>query len=885
MAIFTSIGAAIFGAGTFLAGVTAAGLQIAAGLVVSGIGKAMQGEPEAPKFGVQGKLQAGEDVPRSINLGWNCTAGSLSYHNTWGSGGIMSSRVIALGDLPIRGLVGIEVDGIPCTLGPSETGPITSLFNIIFPGLIGPQTVGRPVLEYRKNGRDHLWVRFYDGTQTSADPLMTNWVSSAERPYGGNRIGRGVPYVVVTAQAPERNDEGDKPLFQGIPEIKFITHGVRWYNIAQDSSMGGVGPHRWDNPATWGGDGDFNPIVQMYNVMRGVRYAGQWLYGMQGTSAARLPALSWIAGIAAAQAAIAGPAGPEPTFRAGGEVQVGAQVASTVEALLTAANARLVESGGEYKIFVGPPGAPVIAFTDGDILSTEEQSFSPFYGLADTVNGVDASYPNPAEGWNVKKAPPLLRPDLEPLAGNRRLMASVALDLVPYAAQAQRLMLWALQEALRARRHTFVLGPEFRVVEAGDVLRWSSVRNGYIDKLFRVDGVVYKFNLDVIVDLTEVDPSDYDWDQATDYRPPIDGPLTLVGPRPLPMQGWQVFPAIIYDDQGRSRRPSIEVHYASGIPSVERVRIQVRIGDENGPLTFDSDGHPYADPWRNVLQGQFSADTVFVARGIFIGPPAAEWSGWFAVRTPDIKLGPLDVVYGDIDLDELGTQIDGYLKWVGSNIRELIEQAQQLALAAGDQELANATQFDQMRRSLSVVTGDLSASFDETVTTAIVPMQGRLVALADAVTDLSAAEGDDLSTARFRMTAQTGLEGGVLIGAQGRTGSEGAWREGGWFLDIPNDEDEPSMFVVQIDQFVVRASDMVATPFIFDGSAIRVANAFIADLTALNIKAGSITADRLNVTALSALSANLGTVTAGIISLGNDALLIDGPNVRILVSD
>jgi hypothetical protein len=427
MAIFTAIGASVATATglAWLGTATAAALQIATGVAFSLIGKSMQGEPEPPRFGVQGKLQAGEDVPRSINLGWNCTAGSLAWHNTFGDGGVMSARVIALGDLPIRELLYPIVDGVDCTLLKGEAHG----------------SYGWPVAEFRKGGQDHLWIKFYDGSQTSADPfLVSTFGSDPDRPYSSSRVAYGVPYVIITARAPERNDEGDKPLFQGIPSLKFVTNGVRWYNPAQDSSVGGSGAHRWDNPATWGGVGDFNPIVHLYNLLRGIRYNGQWFYGMQNTAPARLPVANWIAGINAAQAGIAGPNGTEPTYRAGGEIQVGAQVATTVEAELTAANARLVETGGTYSIFVGPPGTPVFAFTDADILSTEEQSFSPFLSLADTVNGVDAAYPNPAEGWNAKKAPPILRPDLEVLAGNRRLMASVSLDLVPYAAQAQRLM-------------------------------------------------------------------------------------------------------------------------------------------------------------------------------------------------------------------------------------------------------------------------------------------------------------------------------------------------------------------------------------------------------------------------------------------------------------
>ena len=79
--------------------------------------------------------------------------------------------------------------------------------------------------------------------------------------------------------------------------------------------------------------------------------------------------------------------------------------------------------------------------TDGVIISTEEQSFTPFFGLADTVNGISASYPSPADAWNSKVAPPLRNTDYQTLDGGRRLMATVSLDFVPYDGQVQRLVL------------------------------------------------------------------------------------------------------------------------------------------------------------------------------------------------------------------------------------------------------------------------------------------------------------------------------------------------------------------------------------------------------------------------------------------------------------
>jgi hypothetical protein len=670
MAVFTAIGASIFGAGTFLAGLTAAGLQVAAGIAVSAIGRAMSGEPEGQKFGVQGKLQAGEDVPRSIAFGWSCTAGSLAWHGTFGPGGTMSARVIALYDLPIREFRYPIVEGVDCSVLTGEAHP----------------DYGWPVSEFRIGGVDHLWIKFYDGTQTVADPfLVATFGTDPDRPYGASRIGTGVPYVIVFARAPERNDEGDKPLFQGVPSFKFVTYGTRWYNPAQDDTVGGVGAHRWNDPATWGGDGDFNPIVQLYNLWRGIRYNGQWLYGMQATSAARLPVAKWIAGINAAQAAIDGPDGPEPTYRAGGEVQVGAQVATTSEALLTAANARAIENGGLYTVIVGPPGAAVATFADDDILSTEEQSFAPFLSLSDMVNALHASWPNPREGWGQKKHV-LLRPDLEPQAGNRRLPAPISLDLVPYPGQVQRLTQWGMDEALRARRHTFVLGPEFRGLEPGDVVGWTSARNGYVGKLFRVDGVIYKSNLDVIVDLTEVDPSDYDWDQEADYTPVIDGPLILVGPRPMPMTGWQVFPATV-----DGRRPAIEVWAAANVPNVRNVRVQVRIGDETGQLVFDSDAQPYADPWKWILQGQFPPATPCVVRGIFIGPALAEWSGWLAVTTPDVRIGP----------DDLTEEVNESRAWASRSIEQIMADSDAMLAFLGDAMMGGAVDRQTLRTEVA----------------------------------------------------------------------------------------------------------------------------------------------------------------------------------------
>ena len=124
----------------------------------------------------------------------------------------------------------------------------------------------------------------------------------------------------------------------------------------------------------------------------------------------------------------------------------------------------------------------------------------------------------------MTSAPALYRPDLEVKDGNRRLMANPAFNAVPYAAQVQRLQKSAIEEGQRARTHVLVLGPSFWGLEPGDVGSWTSARNGYVAKQFRIDVVNDQANLDSCLSITEVDPSDFDWDHATEFKPVTIGP-------------------------------------------------------------------------------------------------------------------------------------------------------------------------------------------------------------------------------------------------------------------------------------------------------------------------------------------------------------------------
>ncbi len=796
MAIFASIGAALFGAGTFLAGLTAAALQVAAGIAINLIASSLSGQQSAG-FAVQGSLQAGGDLPRSFILGSAATAGSLVYANTWGQASktpnAYLTQVICVADYPVDSLAQVWVEGELVTLAVTPHA-----------------TYGYPVLEYRDGSTDHLWIKFHDGTQTTADTFLTGTVASTERPYQSTRVGVGCPYVIATSRV---NEE----LFTGFPTFKFVLQGAKLYDLTKDTTAGGSGSHRWGDKSTWGGDGDDLPMVQAYNILRGVTISGTWLYGLQDIPAARLPAAHWIAQINKCRAAIDGPDGDEPTYRSGGEIQVNARISDAITALLTSCQGRLAEVGGTYKPYVGEPDASVFSFDDDDIISTSEQTFTPFFGLANTINGITASYPSPADGWNTKVAPALTNADYEVEDGNRQLLADVSFDLVPYAGQVQRLMKSGLAEGRRARRHTFRLPPEAFVLEPGDIVEWTSSRNGYETKLFRVDGIVDLAGLDVMVDITEVDPTDYDWDQVADYRAPVDGAVVRVLPSSQAIVDWAVVAEAVIDDDDNARRPSMRISWDGDQPDVRAVAFQVRLASSEAVVFSGEETSVAADS--ALLPPVFLPNTEYEVRGRYVplSDRATDWSSWLAVTTQDIKLGALDV---SVELDGIADQVVEQLAFITRNFRSVLQALQETGRLVAEQDLANYDTFDQLRRSIGVQLGDLTASFDEVIEVALGPGGS----IATALSSLYAAMGSNNSQVNVRWEAVAAPSGYAARYAIQAAVNDGTFRSATLLLDVPSNPADPTRIVLDADQTVISTDGGATVSAMFDSSGAIIRN-------------------------------------------------------------
>lgn len=741
--LIATVAGAVFSAGAAVK--LAIGLAINVGLSLYQQAKARR---EARKNqqstgGVKLSIQMGESNPRSYLIGTRATAGRRAYINNWGeeenTPNAYITEVVEISCLPsYAGPQGLEAAWFGDTLG-------TILWNEPH-----PDGRGFPVAQYRKNGVDYFWLKYLDGSQTTADSfLLSRFSGRADRPYKDTMIGRGCQIVIVTAR---RHEE----LFRnGFPQGLYQPRPMRLYDLRKDSSVGGNGPHRWHDPSTW--EPSNNLPMMIYNIARGVYYNGRWVHGGRNFSSYRFPVSSWIAALNEADRDVGG---GRRQFQGGLEVSVDRDGLEVIEELRLGCSGRLAEVGGRMKMLIGAPGAAVYSFTDREIVVTDDQDFEPFPTVAATHNTITGVYPEPAQRWADKDAPEQSSPELVARDGGERLAVSFRFDAVFLSAQVQSLTSAMILDEQRWRTHELTLPPNAAALEPNDPVAWSSEENGYSNKKFLVvRAVPLPGRLQRVV-IKEIDPSDYD--PPSIIVPPVIG---WIGPAPVPpqpMYGWQVFPATLPDANGNPRYPTIEVRCAPNQDDVSYVRVQVKLTSSD-ELVFDSGDSTviYEAPYKWVLNAVLAGNADYQARGKFVPTSnrETEWGGWLPVRTPNIDSSDVTVGLGQVREDVIDR-----MKELQHQIDQLAGMVESLSLSVVTADIINQLDRDVIRSELG---GAIASVIEESETrvTAEGAMARRLSAvraelanvLAEGYFSMKAnTQGDNLASVEFGVRAKKG---------------------------------------------------------------------------------------------------------------------------------
>jgi len=577
------------------------------GILVSALNAAIQGNRRSGRRGIETEVAlTGELNPQSFIVGRYATAGAHVWtptgHDDGGTPNRMLVQIFDLGDFTGGTLDGVIHNAQELELSDDEH-----------------PDYGRKVLgDYE----DRMWVRFHDGTQTEADALLIDKYSDhPERPWSSDMIGRGKVYAIVTTKL-------QSSLWNGrVPEFTFVLWGMPFYDVRKDSSVGGSGSHRWDDPATW--EVTENNIVIAYNIKRGIVLPDGSVYGGDAEFE-DLPLSEWAAAMNACDLDRETSSGMMPSYRAGYEVKVDEEPASVISKLMTGCNGAVAPDGGMYRVRAGTVNLPAFFITDDDILGDRAQTMDPWPDLGQVVNGIEATFPNPDAAWQATDAPALYDAELEAEDQGRRKVKSVDFATVPFPLQVQWLMLGLKNNARRFLRHTLPLGPEAAFLGPLDVISWTSDYNQYSGKLFEIARKSTGLRDYVSsVDMLEVDPSDDAWDISDEkptYRPPVVKP-------PVSFKVVCVMvPDPIKDGTGTPKRPGCTLTFGGFVG--EGIEYEIR-----DATTFE------------VVAMGTSSDTesgvIVVSEGLIagqevqgrlrpVGQLASDWSDWASTTVPDV---------------------------------------------------------------------------------------------------------------------------------------------------------------------------------------------------------------------------------------------------------
>lgn len=667
-AVASWVGSSI-AAGGFLGAALRIGISVGTSLLASTLaGKKSSGTSGT---NVSFDISFGDDAALTFIAGRYVTAGKRKYIGTWGKNHRYVTDVIEVSCLPHASLENIWVD--------DEIGTVLTETDTDGTGY----TLGHPVTNYDDAGDDgtghRIWVRWMDGTQTAADPMLVAlFGDDSDHPWTSDMVGTGKSYAIVTTRY-------DEETLTSYPTYLFEPSPLPMYDPRKDGSTGGSGAHRWGDRSTY--QATTNPAVIAYNIVRGIYYGSEWVFGGKNLAAWRLPRAEWVAAMNECDAAVSlDGGGTEPAYRCGAEISVDAAAADVLEEVGRAGNMRFAEVGGMLKPVVGLPGSSVFALTDGDIIITEGQSFAPFYPVSQTYNSLTATYPEPSEKWASKDAPEYQDTASITEDGDRYLPTSVTYGAAPFANQVQRLMRAQMRDYRRMRTHTFSLPPDAYALEPLDMVTWDSDRNGYEGKQFVVESVTKAVGMNVAVTLREVNPSDYDW--STDYQLPYTT-VTPVNPIPVTqgISGWTAGAVTVTDSAGTGRLPAILVGCASGEVGIDRVRVQVRkVGDASATLDVI---RSYDSPYSWTITGVAQA-TDYQVRGRLISKLTARavWSDWITVTTPEISITLAQLSQDVLDrFDELTDWINGD-DGLDDQVAALVAEAQDLTQQLVDETAA-----------------------------------------------------------------------------------------------------------------------------------------------------------------------------------------------------
>lgn len=277
----------------------------------------------------------------------------------------------------------------------------------------------------------------------------------------------------------------------GIPSrVTLVVKGAKVYDPRRDSTRGGSGAHRADNPATWEylpTDSNGQPIgrnnaLQMLAYTLGIKalspVTGQWeLRAGRGADPADIDFDTFITAANACE--IEG--WYSDCILSTGDSH------STNEGILEAASGgRLSDTGGRFSYYVSTDDTANVAafFNEGDIVG--ETDWEPAKAMSEQYNQLPGTFTDPTALFQTRPLPLCYSAEYYAIDGYKKRAEPEKLSSVQDPAQGQKL----LRRKLNRSRYQGVFTATFNLrglkVRDNSIVRLTFPQQGWVQKLFRV---------------------------------------------------------------------------------------------------------------------------------------------------------------------------------------------------------------------------------------------------------------------------------------------------------------------------------------------------------------------------------------------------------------
>lgn len=463
-------------------------------------------------------LRVAADVAREMVVGERPVAGSMVARYSYGQNVTQAHFVYQLADHPIEELSQVYGDGRLVRSSPLAHGTRTE------------------ITAYSYSGGARVWMTFYDGrpgqtanawlvTKSATDPEV---IAGAYPAWTTDHRGAGCAYVCIEVH-------WDSDILTAIPEFLFWVKGARLYDRRKDTTAGGSGSHRLNNPATW--EFSKNAAVACDHYLLGYQVEDDELAFGIGLSPVEIPYATFAATADLCDEDVStGVGGGAATIK---RYEANA-IISTAEAFETVLTnfqnqmaARIVDLGGRIGIIGAEERATPITLTDLDWAHDDAVRFADKLGFDGLYGAVVGSFPDPA---NMFQPTPYARVATSYLALADGGEATTAQLDLPYETNSRRAVrlatAWILRESIQPRlAGTFATRSLAYKLEPGDWFLMSSEKFQFENEKFEVVDCVKHDDFTITLTARAINPNFLAFDNDNDPDlsvPPAIAPYGLL---------------------------------------------------------------------------------------------------------------------------------------------------------------------------------------------------------------------------------------------------------------------------------------------------------------------------------------------------------------------